>query len=287
MKLKQWAILGFLTLAAASAEAQSPVWKVSGRGTWLYLGGSVHILREEDYPLPEAFEAAFAGSSILVLETDVDRMQEGGTALVLLEGMFLPEPETLQSVLRKDLYKRLKTLCGELSLPIESLAKLKPGMVVNILTILSIEQSGFIQQGVDTYFLNRAREEGRERRFLEPLEFQIDLLVNMGAGYEDEYNRYALEDFKGSARDLSAIVDEWRRGGGGRVESNLADMAARFPSVYEAMILRRNDAWLPQIEGFLADDAVELVIAGLAHFYGPDGLLTRLERLGYRVEQLD
>jgi uncharacterized protein YbaP (TraB family) len=109
----------------------------------------------------------------------------------------------------------------------------------------------------------------------------------MGAGYEDEYVRYALEDFKDSGGSLSALVDEWRRGVPGPVESSLADMAARFPSVYEALILRRNDAWMPQIEGFLADPPVELVIAGLAHFYGPDGILARLERLGYRIEQLD
>ncbi|MDR3162065.1 MAG: TraB/GumN family protein, partial [Spirochaetaceae bacterium] len=219
--------------------------------------------------------------------TDVNRMGEGETARALLEGMFLPEQRTLQSVLSKGVYKRLKTLCGELSLPIETMSNVKPGMIMNILTILKIQQSGFIQQGVDTYFLDRAREDGRTLRFLEPLEFQIDLLVNMGAGYEDEYVSYALEDFKSSARDLSAIVDEWRRGNGGMVESGLESMAARFPSVYEAMILRRNDAWLPQIEGFLEDSPVELVIAGLAHFYGPDGLLARLERLGYRVEQLD
>ncbi|MDR3160555.1 MAG: TraB/GumN family protein, partial [Spirochaetaceae bacterium] len=107
MKMKKLAALGLFILAAAAAGAQSPVWKVIGQDSWLYLGGSVHILREEDYPLPQAFETAFAGSSVLVLETDVNRMGEGETARALLEGMFLPEQRTLQSVLSKGVYKRL------------------------------------------------------------------------------------------------------------------------------------------------------------------------------------
>src|SRR3954468_24801195 len=67
---------GFLLIVGwlSSAEAASPVWKVtgpSGVGT-VYVGGSVHALRRSDYPLPKAFDQAMDASGRLVLEVGDD-----------------------------------------------------------------------------------------------------------------------------------------------------------------------------------------------------------------------
>ncbi len=48
--------------------AETSVWKISKGDAITYLGGTVHILRESDYPLPEAFNEAFEQSSTIVFE---------------------------------------------------------------------------------------------------------------------------------------------------------------------------------------------------------------------------
>jgi uncharacterized protein YbaP (TraB family) len=63
-------------------------------------------------------------------------------------------------------------------------------------------------------------------------------------------------------------------------------MKNKYPLVYKTLIARRNNAWMKVLEKYLDNSPVEFVVAGLAHFYGPDGLLTQLKNRGYTVEQV-
>jgi uncharacterized protein YbaP (TraB family) len=82
------------------------------------------------------------------------------------------------------------------------------------------------------------------------------------------------------------MVDCWRRGVENK-EAADSDSYERenFPAVYEAMIAKRNNAWIPIIENYLNTSTVEFVLVGAGHMYGPDGLLTQLEKKGYKIEQ--
>ena len=63
--------------SAVSAREQggSSVWVISRNGNTLYLGGSIHILRDDDFPLPTEFDLAFSQSTVLVLEADLEQME--------------------------------------------------------------------------------------------------------------------------------------------------------------------------------------------------------------------
>lgn len=63
----------FIVASATSvplAHAAS-VYKVSGNGNTLYLGGTLHLLSANDYPLPVAYQTAYALSDIVTFETDM------------------------------------------------------------------------------------------------------------------------------------------------------------------------------------------------------------------------
>lgn len=53
----------------------------------------------------------------------------------------------------------------------------------------------------------------------------------------------------------------------------------------EALIDARNRAWLPIIDAYAFEGSL-MVVAGAAHLYGPQGLLTLLERDGYTIEPI-
>ncbi|WP_315982855.1 TraB/GumN family protein [Aliamphritea spongicola] len=64
------ALLGCLAsvvLASQSVYA-SPVWKVSDGNETVYLGGTIHVLAEDDYPLPAAFQRAYAEAETVFLK---------------------------------------------------------------------------------------------------------------------------------------------------------------------------------------------------------------------------
>ena len=62
-------------ILVAPAHSASPVWEVTKGDNQLFIGGTIHLLTPEDYPLPTAFEEAYGQSALLVLETDIRKFQ--------------------------------------------------------------------------------------------------------------------------------------------------------------------------------------------------------------------
>jgi uncharacterized protein YbaP (TraB family) len=274
-------------IAAGTVFAQSSVWEIRKNGTVLYLGGSVHVLRAEDYPMPEEFDRAYENSTLLVLETDIDQAADPALMQSMAARMLLPGKETLRTLLSTEVFWLLERRCETFGLPVNQLLKIKPSMVTNMLTMMQLQQLGYVQPGADMHYLIRAKDDERELSFLESIEFQMDMLFNMGVGYEDEYMRYSLEDMESTETELPLLIDEWKTGAAGDTEAILAEMKEQFPRVYQQIATDRNNAWIPRIEAYLNTEAVEFIIVGLAHLHGPEGLLRQIREAGAQVRQLN
>jgi uncharacterized protein YbaP (TraB family) len=273
-------------LCTVQAVAESSVWKIEKGGNSLYLGGSVHILREEDYPLPGEFDLAFDRSDMLVLETDIEQLNNPEVLRRITDQMLLPGNETLRTALDKQTFKELESRCKEYGIPMDMVIKFKPSMAVNALSAGQIKDLGFAEPGVDMYYFSRAKTENKSLGFLESIDTQIDILINSGAGYENEYVRYSLQDLDRTGNVLITLISEWKKGSAKKLESELLDIKEHFPLVYKTMFADRNNAWMRLLETYLDTPAVEFVIAGLGHLHGLDGLLGQLRSRGYRIEQI-
>jgi uncharacterized protein YbaP (TraB family) len=155
-----------------------------------------------------------------------------------------------------------------------------------MLIMQQIQKFGFTRQGVDTHYLEMAKNENRPVRYLESVRTQIDALVATGDGYENDYVRYSLYDMVNTEAGIETLLTDWKKGAASSTEAAIAEMRETWPDIYKTLLTDRNAAWMPQIEGFMASDQVHFVIAGLAHLHGPDGLLRQLKNSGYRVQRL-
>ncbi|MDR1839028.1 MAG: TraB/GumN family protein [Treponema sp.] len=277
--------VGLFSCASSPRRGQSgsSVWKISRGGNTLFLGGSVHILRETDYPLPAAFDRAYSQSSMLVIETDVERLAEASVAQYLMANMFLPGNQTLRTILDSRAYEMLDAAFREYGQRLDGFIRFKPSMVVNVLSLLQMQKMGFIEEGVDFYYLEKARNEKKSVAYLESIETQIDLIVTMGEGYENDFVLYSLYDMESTEAGILSIVEEWKRGSSSATEESLLEMRDEWPVLYKTTITDRNSAWMPTIMQYLASGKVAFVIVGLAHIHGPDGLLRQLENAGCTV----
>src|SRR3982750_3195487 len=77
-----------------AAPAKSFVWKASGKGTVVYLAGSIHMLSPDFYPLSPAFEDAFKDSDLLVEEVDLAEMLGTEAQMQALMGGMRPPGRT-------------------------------------------------------------------------------------------------------------------------------------------------------------------------------------------------
>jgi uncharacterized protein YbaP (TraB family) len=265
--------------------SSASVWEISKNGNSLFLGGSVHLLRAEDYPMPAAFDFAFDESAVLVLETDVDRMSAPDMLQYQYEKFMLPEGQTLETVLDDAVYKQLENAIGDPGL-VSLVSRFKPAVVINELQILYLQQNGFTEDGADLYYLAKSKEEGRSLDFLEDVKIQIDMLGGMADGRENEYVSASLNGLPGSENEIIGYVSDWKAGTAATIEFDLNAQKTAWPALYKTMVYDRNAAWIPKIENYLTTGPIEFVIVGLAHLHGQDGLLLQLKNKGYTVRQL-
>ena len=276
-----------LLLLATPVQALAPVWMIEKNGARVFVGGTIHILTEQDYPLPDGFETAYRQSGKIVFETDVAKMQDPAFQQYLLGEVSYRDGRTLRQVISADTYLALTSFFTERGLPMASIDNFKPGMVATLMTIVELQRLGVNGVGVDTYFNERALSDRKALGQLETVEAQVAFIANMGTGQEDAMLSYNLEDIERFPELWQSMTRAWRNGDLAWLEQELAlPMQQDFPEVYQTMLVRRNNAWLPQLESMFTSTQVEFVLVGALHLAGKDGVLEKLAARGYRITQL-
>jgi len=275
-------------LPGATAMADSAVWRVSDGSQQIYLGGTVHLLRPSDYPLPAAFDMAYGEADSVYFETDISALSDIGTQMRMMQQLTYSDDRTLRSVLNDEAYAALSGYVAQLGLPMAALEKFRPGLLVSTLQVLEVQQMGFTPEGVDAHFNARAMDDGKPVGELESVESQIGYLARMGEGSESEFVLLSLEDMEELRESIEEMVGAWRSGDNERLADLFVDeLREQVPDVYDVLLVERNNAWMPLIEDLFERDGTEFVLVGAAHLVGEDGLLTQLEAKGYQVSQLE
>src|SRR5262249_4068316 len=149
-------------IASQTALASVCVWKVTGPdGGVLYLGGSMHVLRPSDYPLPSAYERALNASSALVLEVD----PKNGAKDLLKAGQY-PKGDNLKNHVDPRTYDYLRRFFSLLNVPEEKFIHYKPWMLD---LMLSSPSSEYVNLGVEGFLIKRAKASSKPISGLEGL----------------------------------------------------------------------------------------------------------------------
>ena len=270
---------------ASSAQTKSFLWKVQSGSKVLYLAGSVHALPADVYPLNPAFERAFQAADMLVEEIDFTQANLLTLGPVLAsKGMYQNGRTFDQAVSKQTLALVSTRLEGPLS--IELIKSMKPWMVMLMLSAMQAERAGLdTNLGLDKYFFDKATAARKTVVGLETAESQIDRFDQMPEALQEQLLLSTLEDLAADSKELTGIVASWQRGDAASLETALLDGFRKYPAAYKSLIVERNNNWMPQLDTCLARASSCLVVVGAAHLVGPDGLLTLLQRKGYRIEQ--
>lgn len=268
------------------AYSATSLWRVSKGEMELFIGGTVHVLGKNDYPLPKEFDLAYNKAQILVLETDLNSINKPEIQSQLIQKLIYAKGESLKSNLKPATYKALAHYLKGLNIPVSSFHQYKPIMVILALTVAELKRLDMDDTGVDEFFNRKALAEGKTLGQLESVEKQLDVLANMGKGYEDELILSTLEEFKKLPSMMKELKTAWRNGDLAQLEAlDITPMRKDYPALYQTLLVERNMNWLPQIEAFLNTAETELVLIGALHLVGKEGLLAQLRQRGYKVEQ--
>ena len=279
--------LSFLLLVSGfQAHADSSVWTVEKDGNILFIGGTIHLLTTSDYPLPAAFGKAYAKSGIVVLETDLQKLQSPEFQATMIHELSYADGRNLQQEVNENTYRALEQFFTSRGIPMANIIGFKPGMVSTMITMVELRRLGLVGIGVDTYFSTKSIDDQKKMGQLETVETQLAFIANMGAGQADEMLIYTLADIERLPTLMQSLKDAWRQGNMARLrEVGITPFKNEFPVIYQSLLVDRNNAWIPQIEAMLKTRAVEFVLVGALHLAGDDGLLAQLSTRGYKVQQ--
>jgi len=56
----------FFIIISGSAYAETSLWRIQNDSSTLFLGGTIHVLRTSDYPLPKEFHKAYEDSAVVI-----------------------------------------------------------------------------------------------------------------------------------------------------------------------------------------------------------------------------
>ena len=273
----------------SSSHADTPLhslWELHGQHNTVYLLGSIHVLRPADYPLAPAVLHAYADAKSLLMEIDLGGVDSGEVQAEMLSSALLPEGKTLQQVLGSRRYSHAETLAREVGVELATFDQFAPWFAAEAISQLQLMQLGFqAQSGIEMYFLDRARSDGKSIAGLETVHDQIALFEALSWDAQAEYLVSSLEQAHELPKEVDDMVHAWQRGDTAWFDSQLKSELGRDPSLYQSLLVARNRKWLPKIEALLNQDRNYLVIVGAGHLVGRDGVVDLLKKHGVAVAQ--
>ena len=275
-------------LCGQLAIADSSVWKAEKDGKYLYLGGTIHVLSKDDYPFPKEYDQAYKKSEVIYFETDIQKMKDPEVANSLMSMLMAKEGETLDKVLKPDTMEALKAFVKKRGLPFDMLNQFNPSGLYLVLVSMELMSMGMTDAGVDEHFDTRAREDQKTLGQLETIDEQMSFFSKIGEGREDQLILYTLRDLEELPTVMVELKKTWRSGDRAKYREILLEPFIKdYPKAHQALLVERNNNWMPKIEALFESPEIELVLVGALHMIGKDGLLQQLERKGYKVEPFD
>jgi uncharacterized protein YbaP (TraB family) len=263
------------------------VWKVSNEQNSLYIGGTIHVLTPEDYPLAKQYDLAYKASDKVVFETDMQAATSPEFAQKMMSQMMYSDGTTINKVLKPETYKALAIHLSSRQIPMQALASYKPSMLAISLSFIELKAMGYTSEGVDMFFANMAKAEGKEQGWLETPDQQLAFLANMGGDDPNTIIEYTLKDIKKMPEMFPKLHATWLAGDmQGMADVGITPFIADYPEIYQDLLVTRNNNWLPQIVNMLNDQPTEFILVGALHLAGADSVLAKLKAKGYKIEKL-
>jgi len=263
------------------------LWSIQNDKNTIYLLGSVHFLNGKSYPLAVEIENAYKDSKKVVFETDIAGFNDPTFQINLVNLGLIPEGKTLQRYVSEQTYTSLKQKAESLGLPMELFDGLRPWLCGLTLTAVSLQRLGLNpNHGIDIYFFNKSKEDGKQLAFLESVEDQLKLFTEMSKEQEEAFLGQTLEDLDLIEAELPELINAWTNGDTYGLESIVGKSFREHPQAYETMVVQRNKNWAVKIDDLIKQDVDTMVIVGAAHLVGHENLLELLRDKGYEIEQM-
>ncbi len=281
-----------LIMTAGRAVPQAPghpisMWQIEGSSNRIYLLGSVHVLREQDHPIPTAIEEAYQDAEILIMEVDIDDLDPIELAGLVSELGVINDGGSLQEYMGPTLYTEVAEYASQLNIPIAMLGKTEPWLAAITVEQMMLLRIGFNPQyGIEFHLSAKAGEDKKEILGFETAREQLEFLDGLSLPAQRSLLIQTLRESLNIKEDLDLLINAWRHGDIGFFEETILAEMQQYPELYKTLVVDRNQAWVEKIKKLTTEADDYLVVVGALHLIGEDGVPALLSEIGISADQL-
>jgi uncharacterized protein len=279
------------TTTSAPTHGEAPaLWKITDADSTMWLMGSVHVLKPDTKWRTPEMDEAFKSANRIWFEVDIDSPQGKSELerLVRLRGVIPAGEPRLLERLDGRTAAQVRRAAAANELPDAYLNDMRPWLASLTLITRMIQRMGYDEtRGVDRVLSNEAALRRKDVRYLETVGQQIESLAGASETVQIEELRFGLKELDEDPEAPKRLISQWLAGDTVNMERELLeDREGRGRAAYDRTLTARNRAWIPELKRTLDGAGVDFVVAGAAHFIGPDSVIAMLESDGIKVERV-
>ena len=257
------------------------LWRVTNAKAPFYLLGSIHRLRDSDYPLPPVMDQAINESQVFYFEVDPSRDDEFIRKLDAVAK--LPRGVEIKDRVHQKTWDYLRTGARGGGFDWVHLRAWAIAMYVLDYPV-HVRLSG--AYGIDNYVEKKARARNCSMRGLESVDAHVAVFSGMSDIESEAYLLEAIVYADQHDTFIRDMVSAWRNGNTERLASLEEPVVKEAPGLNPRFTTWRNQRWIPVIENAIKSGKPTMIVAGALHFSGPQSVVAMLRARGYQVEQL-
>ncbi|MBL8769772.1 MAG: TraB/GumN family protein [Phenylobacterium sp.] len=278
------AALAAALAVAAPAAARPPIWTVKDADSELVIFGSIHVLPPGLDWRPPALDAALARADDVWFELPVDAATQQESARVAAESGVLPLGQSLFRQLPPADARRLMKVAAAYGVDPLTLDRLEPWFAEVALAAAAYRKAGATSDSGVEAAVGAAVPTGARRRALETPAQQIALLDGAHAADQLASLRWTLKAMERDPQAFAALVRAWMAGDVRALDARaLQPLRRTSPGLFRRLVADRNADWARQLDARLRGSGRTVVVVGVGHLVGPEGVPARLRALGYSV----
>lgn len=271
--------------AATEAQARPPMWVVRDADSEIVLFGSMHVLPPGLDWRPAELDAALAKADDLWFELPIDAASEARVGELAATRGMLPEGQTLSGLLSPQGRALLETVSADLGVALPMIDRFEPWFAEIVLAGAQFLKAGAdASSGVEKQVSASAPASAKRRAFESPEQqiaiFDAAPLAEQVASLEE-----SLSELQADPNSYDKLVAHWMAGDTRALEEDaLEPLREAAPGLYARLVTERNAAWVKALQARLDGSGRTVVVVGVGHLIGREGVPGQLRALGYSVE---
>lgn len=277
-------LLPALLLRAQPAEPvleNALMWEIRGAdgpSSWLF--GTIHLLPEADYRMPDTLLTVLAGSDMLVLELDMEAAMDPAAQMALLPRMMMPEGVTLKTLMNEEDHALVMEAIEASGWPSFLAEGLKPLFLSAL-----IEPGLGLGTGLasfDMALYEHAGRKGIRHTGLESMEEQLAAFDAIPLEEQARLLVAQLRDDKGGASAFDGLVKAYLTEDLSLLQQAMEEHESGQAAFMEALLYQRNDRWIERMVALMKEGSIFFAV-GAGHLGGERGVIRQLQRAGYSL----